>query len=45
VRDLLDGLSAKLTTDNVTTLVGEIAINGEAVGDVARAFLVANDLI
>jgi osmoprotectant transport system substrate-binding protein len=45
VRDLLDGVSAKLTTDNVTTLVGEIAINGEAVGDVARAFLVANDLI
>jgi osmoprotectant transport system substrate-binding protein len=45
VRATLDGVSAALTTDKVTTLVGEVTVNGEAVTDVARAFLVANDLL
>jgi osmoprotectant transport system substrate-binding protein len=45
VRATLDGVSAALTTDKVTTLVGEVTVNSEAVTDVARAFLVANDLL
>jgi osmoprotectant transport system substrate-binding protein len=45
VRATLDRVSAALTTDKVTTLVGEVTVNGEAVTDVARAFLVANDLL
>jgi osmoprotectant transport system substrate-binding protein len=45
VRAALDGVSAALTTDKVTTLVGEVTVNGEAVTDVARAFLIANDLL
>jgi osmoprotectant transport system substrate-binding protein len=45
VRARLDGVSAALTTDKVTTLVGEVTVNGEAVADVARAFLIANDLL
>ena len=42
---LLDGVSAKLTTKNVTTLVGEVVLSGEDVASVAQAFLIANDLI
>jgi osmoprotectant transport system substrate-binding protein len=45
VRATLDGVSAALTTDKVTTLVGEVTVNSEAVTDVARAFLVASDLL
>ena len=45
VRRLLDGVSAKLTTKNVTTLVGEVVLSGEDVASVAQAFLIANDLI
>ena len=45
VRRLLDGVSAKLTTKNVTTLVGEVVQSGEDVASVAKAFLIANDLI
>jgi osmoprotectant transport system substrate-binding protein len=45
VRRLLDGVSAKLTTKNVTTLVGEVVLSGEDVASVAKAFLIAHDLI
>jgi osmoprotectant transport system substrate-binding protein len=45
VRSALDDVSAALTTDKVTTLVGEVTVNGEGVTDVARAFLIANDLL
>jgi osmoprotectant transport system substrate-binding protein len=45
VRELLDGVSAKLTTDVVTTLVGKVVIDGRDVGTVARDFLTANDLL
>jgi osmoprotectant transport system substrate-binding protein len=45
VRAALDGVSATLTTDNVKTLIGEVAINGEDVTDVARAFLIAHGLL
>jgi osmoprotectant transport system substrate-binding protein len=45
VRRLLDGVSAKLATKNVTTLVGEVVLSGEDVASVAKAFLIANDLI
>jgi osmoprotectant transport system substrate-binding protein len=41
---LLDGVSAALTTEKMTTLVGEVVINHEDVASVARAFLAANDL-
>ncbi len=39
VRSLLDGVSARLSSDVVTELVGKVVIDGEAVPDVARAFL------
>ena len=42
---LLDAVSAKLTTKNVTTLVGEVVQGGEDVSSVAKAFLIANHLI
>ena len=42
---LLDAVSAKLTTENVTTLVGQVVIDGQDVATVARDFLTANDLI
>jgi osmoprotectant transport system substrate-binding protein len=42
---LLDAVSAELTTDNVTTLVGKVVIDGQDVATVARDFLTANDLI
>ena len=45
VRDLLDGVSAKLTTDNVTALVGQVVLDGQDVPTVAKEFLSANDLI
>jgi osmoprotectant transport system substrate-binding protein len=42
---LLDAVSAELTTENVTTLVGQVVIDGQDVATVARDFLTANDLI
>jgi glycine betaine/choline ABC-type transport system substrate-binding protein len=44
VREVLDGVSAALSNEDVTELVGRIVIEGEDVASVARAFLVANDL-
>ncbi|HET9725236.1 MAG TPA: ABC transporter substrate-binding protein [Actinomycetota bacterium] len=45
VRQALDEVSARLSSDDVTTLVGRVAIEGEDIASVARAFLVANDLL
>jgi osmoprotectant transport system substrate-binding protein len=45
IGDLLDAVSARLTTDNVTTLVGKVVIDGQDVATVARDFLTANGLI
>lgn len=45
VRRVLDEVSARLTSDDVTTLVGRVTIEGEDVASVARGFLVANDLL
>ena len=45
VRDLLDGVSAKLTTDNVTALVGQVVLGGQDIPTVAKQFLSANDLL
>jgi osmoprotectant transport system substrate-binding protein len=44
VRDLLDGVSARLTTENVTALVGKV-VDGQEVAPVARDFLSANGLL
>ena len=44
IRRLLDGVSAKLTTENVTQLVGKVAIDGQSLSGVAWAFLAANGL-
>jgi osmoprotectant transport system substrate-binding protein len=45
IRAALDAVSARLTTDNVTTLVGRVAVDGEDVASVARDFLTANGLL
>jgi osmoprotectant transport system substrate-binding protein len=45
VRGLLDAVSAQLTTDSVTDLVGKVAIDGQDAALVAHAFLVANGLL
>jgi osmoprotectant transport system substrate-binding protein len=45
IRAALDAVSARLTTDNVTTLVGRVAVDGEDVASVARDFLAANDVL
>jgi osmoprotectant transport system substrate-binding protein len=45
IRAALDAVSVRLTTDNVTTLVGRVAVDGEDVASVARDFLAANDLL
>jgi len=45
IRAALDAVSARLTTENVTTLVGDVVIEGQEVGTVARDFLTANDLL
>src|SRR6266576_3458865 len=42
VRDVLDAVSARLTTENVTGLVGKVVLEGQDVGSVARDFLIAN---
>jgi osmoprotectant transport system substrate-binding protein len=45
VRMLLDAVSAQLTTEKVTDLVGKVVIDGQDVASVARAFLVSNGLL
>jgi osmoprotectant transport system substrate-binding protein len=45
IRDALDGVSASLSTENVTELVGKVVIEGKDVPSVARDFLVANGLL
>ncbi len=45
VRELLDAVSARLTTENVTELVGRVVIDGQDVATVAGEFLTANGLL
>jgi len=45
VRRLLDGVSAGLSTESVTELVGRVVIGGQDVATVARGFLNANDML
>jgi osmoprotectant transport system substrate-binding protein len=45
VRQLLDAVSARLSSDTVTELVGRVVIDGEDVSAVATAFLAANGLL
>jgi len=45
IRGLLDGVSARLTNDVLTYLVGQIVIDGKEIADVARGFLTANGLL
>ena len=45
IRDLLDAVSARLSNDTVTDLVGEVVIDGQDVPSVARRFLIENDLL
>ena len=42
---LLDGVLAKLTTEELTTMGVEVAVDQKDVADVAKAFLTANGLI
>jgi osmoprotectant transport system substrate-binding protein len=45
VRALLDAVSARLSTEKVTELVGKVVIEGQGVADVANGFLTANGLL
>jgi osmoprotectant transport system substrate-binding protein len=45
VRRLLDAVSARLTSDTVTELVGKVALDGQGVAAVATAFLTGNGLL
>jgi osmoprotectant transport system substrate-binding protein len=45
VRRALNGVSASLTSEIVTELVGKVVIDGEDVPTVARDFLIANGLL
>jgi osmoprotectant transport system substrate-binding protein len=45
VRQLLDAVSARLSSDTVTELVGNVVIDGQGVAAVATAFLAANGLL
>ena len=45
VRRLLDAVSARLSNDRVTELVGKVVIDGQDVSAVAKEFLVANGLL
>jgi len=45
VRGLLDAVSAQLSTEKVTELVGKVVIDRQNVAAVAREFLLANGLI
>ena len=42
---LLDGVLAKLTTEELTKLGVEVAVDQKDVADVAKAFLTANGLL
>jgi osmoprotectant transport system substrate-binding protein len=44
-RRLLDAVSARLSTENVTELVGNVVIDGQDVVAVAKEFLIANGLL
>ncbi|HEY7400059.1 MAG TPA: ABC transporter substrate-binding protein [Actinomycetota bacterium] len=45
VRRLLDAVSARLTSETVTELVGKVALDGQSVAAVATAFLAGNGLL
>jgi osmoprotectant transport system substrate-binding protein len=45
VRRLLDAVSARLSTEKVTELVGRVVIDKQNVAAVAKEFLTANDLL
>ena len=45
VRHALNGVSARLSTERVTTLVGKVVMDGEDIASVASEFLIANDLV
>jgi osmoprotectant transport system substrate-binding protein len=45
VRGLLDAVSAQLSTEEMTELVGRVVIDGQGVAAVATAFLSANGLL
>jgi osmoprotectant transport system substrate-binding protein len=45
IRAALDAVSARLTTENVTTLVGDVVIERQDVASVARDFLIPNGLL
>ena len=45
VRRRLDGVSAALTTDNMTALIGKVVLDGQDIPTVARDFLLANDVL
>ena len=44
-RRVLDAVSAQLTTENVTELVGKVVIDGQDIAAVAKEFLTANGLL
>jgi len=45
VRDVLDAVSARLTTEDVTALVGKVVLEGQDGASAARDFLIANGLL
>jgi osmoprotectant transport system substrate-binding protein len=45
VRHLLDQVSARLSSGDVTALVGKVVIEGQDLGSVARGFLIEHDLL
>ena len=45
VRRVLDAVSARLTTGNVTALVGQVVLEGQDIPSVARNFLIENHLL
>jgi osmoprotectant transport system substrate-binding protein len=45
VRGVLDAVSAQLTTEKLTELVGKVVIDRQDVAAVAKEFLTANGLL
>ena len=45
VRSLLDAVSAQLSMEEMTQLVGQVVIDGQDVATVATGFLTSNDLL
>ena len=45
VRSLLDAVSARLSSETMTELVGHVVIDGQDVATVATGFLTANGLL